>query len=63
MSQAESWMSACILGFVHLKSKDHCGSSGPDIENGLLDTAGEGEDGRNWESSVDTYTNMCEIDS
>ena len=63
MSWAERLMSACILGFVHLKSKDHCGNRGPDIENGLLDVAGEGEAGRNWESRVDTYTNMCEIDS
>ena len=27
-----------------------------DIENGLVDTAGEGEDGMNWECSIETYT-------
>ena len=33
------------------------GSSGDaDIENGILDTVGEGEGGVNWESSRETYT-------
>ena len=27
-----------------------------DAENGLVDTAGEGEGGTNWESSTDMYT-------
>ena len=27
-----------------------------DIEDGLVDTAGEGEGGTNWESSIDIYT-------
>ena len=26
-----------------------------DIDNGLVDTAGEGEGGTNWESSAETY--------
>ena len=30
-----------------------------DIENKPVDTAGEGEGGRNWESSVDIYTLPC----
>ena len=30
-----------------------------DIENGLMDTAGEGEGGKNWESSIDIYTLSC----
>ena len=32
------------------------GSSGDvDMENGLMDTAGEGEGGKNWKSSTETY--------
>ena len=27
-----------------------------DVENGFVDTVGEGEGGTNWESSIDTYT-------
>ena len=30
-----------------------------DIENGLVYTAGEGEDGTNRESSIDIYTLSC----
>ena len=29
------------------------------LENGLVDTAGEGEGGTNWESSIDVYTLSC----
>ena len=28
----------------------------PDVENGLVDSAREGEDGVNWESSIEMYT-------
>ena len=31
------------------------------IENGLLDTVGKGEDGMNLESSIDIYTLSCAI--
>ena len=34
-----------------------------DIENRYVDTVGEGEVGMNWESSVETYIALCEIDS
>ena len=30
-----------------------------DVENGLVDTEGEGESGLNWESSIDIYTLWC----
>lgn len=30
-----------------------------DVENGLVDRAGEGECGMNWESSTDSYTLSC----
>ena len=30
-----------------------------DVENGLVDTEGEGESGLNWESSTDIYTLPC----
>ena len=30
-----------------------------DIENGLMDIAGEGEGGKNWESIIDIYTPSC----
>ena len=34
------------------------------VENGLMDTAGEGEGEMNWESSIDIYTVSCvKIDS
>ena len=29
---------------------------GTDIENRLMNTAGKGEGGTNWESGIDTYT-------
>ena len=29
------------------------------VENRFVDTAGEGEDGTNWESSIDIYTLLC----
>ena len=29
------------------------------VENGLVDTVGEGESGANWESSIDIYTLSC----
>ena len=29
------------------------------VENGLVDTVGEGEDGRNWESNLDICTLSC----
>ena len=31
-----------------------------DLENGHVDT---GEGGTNWQSSIDIYTTMCQIDS
>ena len=38
------------------------GSSGDaDIENGLMDTVGEGEGGKNWESSTETCITVCKI--
>ena len=30
-----------------------------DVENGCVDTAGEGEGGTNWESCIDVYTLPC----
>ena len=40
------------------------GSSGDaDIGNRLVDTMGEGEDGMNWESIMETCITMCKIDS
>ena len=30
-----------------------------DIENGLADTAGEGEGGINWKSNIEPYTLSC----
>ena len=30
-----------------------------DVENGLVDTEGEGESGLSWESSIDKYTQPC----
>ena len=33
-----------------------------DIENRFVDTAGEGEDGTNWESGIETYMTVCETD-
>ena len=30
-----------------------------DVENRLVDTAGDGEGGMNWESSIDIYTLSC----
>ena len=29
------------------------------VENGLVDAAGEGEGGTNWESGIDIYTLSC----
>ena len=34
-----------------------------DIENRLVDTAGEGEGGMSWESSIGTYISICKTDS
>ena len=34
-----------------------------DIENRLVDTAGEKEGGKNRESSTETYITTCKIDS
>ena len=31
----------------------------PDVENGLVDTAREGEGGTNWESSIEIYPLPC----
>lgn len=30
-----------------------------DVENGLMDTVGKGESGKNGESSIDVYTLLC----
>ena len=30
-----------------------------DIENGYVDTGGEGEGGMNWEIRIDIYTLLC----
>ena len=34
-----------------------------DLENGIVDAAGEGDSGMNWEGSADIYTTMCKTDS
>ena len=34
-----------------------------DVENGLVDTVGEGKSGINSESGIDIHTTVCEIDS
>ena len=34
-----------------------------DVEKGLVDTVGEGKDGTNWESTIDMYTTLYEINS
>ena len=34
-----------------------------DVENELLDTAGEEEAGKNWESSLETYITIWKLDS
>ena len=33
-----------------------------DVQNELLDTAGQGEGGKNWESSLETYITVCKLD-
>ena len=30
-----------------------------DVENEFVETVSEGEDGTNWESSLDIYTRLC----
>ena len=35
------------------------GNTDTDVVNGLVDVAGEGEGGMNWESSIDIYTLPC----
>ena len=32
-----------------------------DVENGLVDTVGEGEGGMNWESNIETIITLCKI--
>ena len=34
-------------------------NKGADVENGLMDTVGEGEGGTNWDSGIDKYTLSC----
>ena len=55
----------CILTYIYIESKKyywwtclHRGNGDTDVENALVDIAGEGEAGRNWKSSTDTYT-LC----
>ena len=38
-------------------------SGDAEIDNRLVDTAGEGKPGMNWESSVETYITICKTDS
>ena len=44
------WDNLKVKNFLQGRNRDS------DVENGLVDTAGEGEGGTNWESSIETYT-------
>ena len=41
---------------IRLNIYEYCDHWKADIENGLVDTAGEGEGGTNWESGTEMYT-------
>ena len=43
--------------YLHGRNRD------ADVQNELLDTAGEGEGGKNWESSLETYITVCKLGS
>ena len=61
---------------LHMQASENMKSSLLDVENGLMDTVGEGKGGMNWEVSIDIYiyiyiiyiyiyiyNTMCKIDT
>ena len=50
---------------LHMQASENMKSSLLDVENGLMNTVGEGKGGTNWEGSIDIYIHntMCKIDT
>ena len=49
---------------LHIQASESMKSSLLNVENGLMDTVGEGKGGTNWVGSIDIYIQyMCKTDT